>query len=115
MGGTDQRDLVGHLLMMAAEQGTPVSSCRACLIDGAGSERRPPLPAPGDHVEVEFEGKWFPGVLQWLEDEFAHVHCDVDAPHVLTMTHLSNVRPAVIDVTLQRRVGHVRSRSTPCL
>eukprot|EP00928_Gymnodinium_smaydae_P033052 TRINITY_DN23787_c0_g1_i1.p1 TRINITY_DN23787_c0_g1~~TRINITY_DN23787_c0_g1_i1.p1 ORF type:complete len:457 (+),score=91.62 TRINITY_DN23787_c0_g1_i1:45-1373(+) len=64
----------------------------------------------GDSVEVAYAGRWFSGVLQGVEGEVAQVKCDVDAPSVITLAHLSNVRLAVPKV--QRT--HMRSRSKPC-
>jgi len=47
----------------------------------------------GDRVEVEYEGRWFEGVLRWATGESAHVQCDADAPGVITVAPLSSVRP----------------------
>lgn len=47
----------------------------------------------GDRVEVEYEGRWFEGVLRWATSESAHVQCDADAPGVITVAPLSSVRP----------------------
>lgn len=46
----------------------------------------------GDQVEVEYDGEWFSGVLQLVEGEVAHVQCDVDPPHLVTLAPLRNVR-----------------------
>jgi len=48
--------------------------------------------ATGDRVEVEYEGRWFEGVLCWATHDSAHVQCDADAPGVITVAPLSNVR-----------------------
>mmetsp|Transcript_34871 Transcript_34871/g.76081 ORF Transcript_34871/g.76081 Transcript_34871/m.76081 type:complete len:428 (-) Transcript_34871:152-1435(-) len=60
----------------------------------------------GDHVEVEFEGEWFSGVLQGVEGDIAHVKCDVDEPMVITLAPLSNIRPAP-----RHQQRHMRSKS----
>lgn len=68
----------------------------------------------GDRVEVEFEGEWFPGVLQWVDGEFANVKCDVDSPGVLTVAPLDCVRPAksiTDDVPAKILSRHMRARS----
>jgi len=70
------------------------------------------LAVPGDHVEVNYEGQWFSGVLQCVKGELAHVHCDVDLPFVTTIAHLSSVRPAA-RVRCNGTSAMQRSRSTP--
>eukprot|EP00440_Ansanella_granifera_P005182 gb/GFBE01005621.1/.p1 GENE.gb/GFBE01005621.1/~~gb/GFBE01005621.1/.p1 ORF type:complete len:364 (+),score=63.74 gb/GFBE01005621.1/:1-1092(+) len=58
--------------------------------------------ATGDRVEVEFEGQWFAGVLQWVDGDVANVKCDVDSPGIITVAPLNNVRPARGTATAQR-------------
>lgn len=49
----------------------------------------------GERVEVEYEGKWYVGVLHALDAEGkASVKCDTDPDGVLTMTPLYRVRKA---------------------
>lgn len=48
----------------------------------------------GDRVEVEWEGEWFTGVLQWVHGDVANVKCDVDEPGVTTDASIDSVRPA---------------------
>ncbi|CAK0800219.1 unnamed protein product [Prorocentrum cordatum] len=50
-------------------------------------------PLPGDRVEVEYEGRWYAGVLHAVGGEGkASVRCDVDAPGVLTVAPIYRVR-----------------------
>jgi len=48
----------------------------------------------GDRVEVEWEGEWFTGVLQWVHGDVATIKCDVDEPGVTTDASITCVRPA---------------------
>jgi len=48
----------------------------------------------GDRVEVEWEGEWFTGVLQWVNEDVVTVKCDVDEPGVTTDAPITCVRPA---------------------
>jgi len=49
-------------------------------------------PRLGERVEVEYHGQWFTGVLHQVGPTKAAVRCDVDAPGVLTVARLSQVR-----------------------
>jgi hypothetical protein len=65
------------------------------LIDVADNTSRSSYQwATGDRVEVEWEGEWFTGVLQWVHGDVANVKCDVDEPGVTTDAAIRNVRPA---------------------
>lgn len=126
--GPEQRELVRHIVMMAGEQDVVIRSLKRAVKRARFQEQvnGPTGGAPssevqtansylfgvaqGDHVEVEYEGQWFTGVLKRVEGEVAHVHCDVDEPSVITRAHLSSVRPVV---RFNRR--HTRSRSEPFL
>lgn len=57
-------------------------------------EAFPPKVASGDRVEVEYGGRWLPGVLQLVSGGVASVKCDVDSPGVITVAPLTSVRPA---------------------
>jgi hypothetical protein len=47
----------------------------------------------GDHVEVKFEGQWFPGTVCCIkEDGLTYVHCDVDPPDIMTTAPMSMLR-----------------------
>jgi len=48
----------------------------------------------GDRVEVQWEGEWFAGALQWVQGDIATVKCDVDEPGVTTDACITLVRPA---------------------
>jgi len=139
--GPEQRELVRHLLYMASEQGISVTNhcdcpprskvaiakptdsscgsasasapttCRAGGIAHVQAGSQLVNMSTGDHVEVEFEGEWFSGVLQGVEGDVAHVKCDVDEPSVITLAHVSSVRPAAQQ---RHRRTHMRSRSKPC-
>lgn len=76
-GGTH----VGGIIAAAPSAASAVSAA-------AGAAAR-----PGDRVEVEFEGEWFSGVLEWIEGDLANVKCDVDDPGVITTAPLASVRP----------------------
>lgn len=56
----------------------------------------PPV-SKGDSVEVQYQGKWFTGVLQGVQGEFALVSCDVDDPDIITVAPLRKVRAASFD------------------
>lgn len=50
----------------------------------------------GDRVEVEFEERWYVGVLHGVDSSGkASVRCDVDAPGVMTVTPLCKLRRLV--------------------
>eukprot|EP00929_Paragymnodinium_shiwhaense_P040565 TRINITY_DN21169_c0_g1_i1.p1 TRINITY_DN21169_c0_g1~~TRINITY_DN21169_c0_g1_i1.p1 ORF type:complete len:491 (+),score=84.82 TRINITY_DN21169_c0_g1_i1:139-1611(+) len=70
--------------------------------------------SPGDSVQVEYEGEWFSGVLESINGELAHVKCDVDEPGVITVAHISNVRPTPSATKVVFRRSHFRARSEPC-
>lgn len=61
-----------------------------------GSGDTPPKVSTGDRVVIEFQGKWFRGVLQHVDlaGNVANVICDVDHPGVVTVVPLGNVWPA---------------------
>jgi hypothetical protein len=104
--GAEQREFVRHLVMMGMEQHVPVR----CSPE---HERVPALGvATGDPVEVEYEGEWFAGVLRYVEGEVAHIHCNVDEPSVMTLAHVSNVRPAVTIVRPYFGRTHKRSKTS---
>lgn len=46
----------------------------------------------GDRVEVEYEGEWFAGVIQFVNGNIATIKCDVDEPGVTTDACLECVR-----------------------
>mmetsp|Transcript_50333 Transcript_50333/g.157574 ORF Transcript_50333/g.157574 Transcript_50333/m.157574 type:complete len:317 (+) Transcript_50333:1-951(+) len=51
------------------------------------------VPRVGDRVEVEYEGRWYAGILHTVDSAGkAGVKCDVDAPGVLTVTPLHRLR-----------------------
>mmetsp|Transcript_83057 Transcript_83057/g.192946 ORF Transcript_83057/g.192946 Transcript_83057/m.192946 type:complete len:315 (+) Transcript_83057:68-1012(+) len=51
------------------------------------------MPRVGDRVEVEYEGRWYAGVLHSVDAAGkAGVKCDVDAPGVITVTPLHRLR-----------------------
>jgi hypothetical protein len=51
------------------------------------------VPAVGDRVEVEYEGQWYLGELQYIDTwGKASVKCDVDEPGVLTIAPLHRVK-----------------------
>lgn len=63
----------------------------------------------GSRVEVEYQGQWFAGVLQWVDGDIANVKCDVDSPGVITVAPLTNVRLA--KTAMQKFPCHFRARS----
>lgn len=72
-----------------------------------------PHVSTGDRVEVEYEGQWFSGVIQWVDGDVANVKCDVDSPGVITVAPLTSVRPARRTPREQapKMQRHVRARS----
>jgi len=80
---------------LAAPGGRPVRLDERAAEDAEASpEASLPAVASGDRVEVEYGGRWLPGVLQWVHGGVANVKCDVDVPGVITMAPLTSVRPA---------------------
>mmetsp|Transcript_755 Transcript_755/g.1807 ORF Transcript_755/g.1807 Transcript_755/m.1807 type:complete len:329 (-) Transcript_755:539-1525(-) len=78
----------------------------------ASTETRRASVSMGDRVEVEFEGQWFSGVLQWVDGDTANVKCDVDSPGVITFAPLTSVRPAKTSLDEQPILSrHMRARS----
>lgn len=73
------------------------------------SETDPRL-SRGDRVEVEYQGRWFAGVLQWVDGDVANVKCDVDSPGVMTVAPLTNVRLAG-GKAMAKFPRHFRARS----
>jgi len=66
----------------------------------------------GDRVEVEYDGRWFSGVLQWVDGDIANVKCDVDLPGVITVAPLTSVRPARTSLEERPKFPrHMRARS----
>jgi len=79
------------------------------------------VPAIGERVEILFEGQWYTGVLQSIDKVgMASVKCDVDAPGILTVASIANVRrPSPVDVGRPaegRRncFSHKRAKSSSC-
>lgn len=71
-----------------------------------------PQVSTGDRVEVEYEGQWFTGVIQWVDGDIANVKCDVDSPGVITVAPLTSVRPArPSHVAETKRQRNMRARS----
>eukprot|EP00927_Polykrikos_kofoidii_P000902 TRINITY_DN1033_c0_g1_i1.p1 TRINITY_DN1033_c0_g1~~TRINITY_DN1033_c0_g1_i1.p1 ORF type:complete len:420 (-),score=60.08 TRINITY_DN1033_c0_g1_i1:547-1806(-) len=123
--GCLQRELVRQIIAMATDQGVVVR----CDIDSRATRShaesktlaksvahemsvepsRVPKVSSGDRVEVEYHGEWIGGVLHDVDDNVAHVRCDVDGPNIITLAHISNVRPVA---RIQR--SHVRSKSWAC-
>jgi len=80
-------DPAKHFYNLSALVGDEVPEC---------SPRPCPAWSTGDRVEVEWEGEWFTGVLQWVHGNVANVKCDVDEPGVTTDASITNVRPATV-------------------
>lgn len=64
--------------------------------------------AVGDRVEVEYQGRWYSGVLAGVQGHMVSVKCDVDPPDVITLAAFANVRPLHREQPLQ----HFRSPMT---
>jgi len=52
-----------------------------------------PSVAGGDRVEVDYQGQWFVGTIEWVQGDMASVKCDADEPGVFTITPIIHVRP----------------------
>lgn len=120
--GVLQRELARHIIVMAVEQrvivrcepesesefvaasvlAEKVGARTAHLIEPTNMSRV----SSGDRVEVEYRGEWFRGVVQCINGDVARIRCDADEPSVITLTHISNVRPAA-----RLRLRHARSKS----
>jgi hypothetical protein len=46
----------------------------------------------GDHVEVNFDGQWYAGVVCRIDGTDSYVHCDVDPPEVITKSPVHMLR-----------------------
>mmetsp|Transcript_62800 Transcript_62800/g.141857 ORF Transcript_62800/g.141857 Transcript_62800/m.141857 type:complete len:322 (-) Transcript_62800:221-1186(-) len=79
----------------------------------AGAVAPRPQVSTGDRVEVEYEGQWFAGVIEWVDGDIANVKCDVDSPGVITVAPLTNVRPAraAQHAAPKKMQRHMRARS----
>jgi len=104
---TPQESTTSSVLAVASEghldDGRP--SCRfgagpllVAVTEHVESPQPPPV-SKGDSVEVQYQGKWFSGVLQGVQGEFALVSCDVDDPDIITVAPLRKVRAASYDET----------------
>eukprot|EP00927_Polykrikos_kofoidii_P017693 TRINITY_DN1807_c0_g1_i3.p1 TRINITY_DN1807_c0_g1~~TRINITY_DN1807_c0_g1_i3.p1 ORF type:complete len:421 (-),score=55.08 TRINITY_DN1807_c0_g1_i3:702-1964(-) len=123
--GLLRRELARHIVVMAVEQRVLVrceneskSEFAAGSVSGdnVGAVTAHSIRATnmskvfsGDRVEVEYRGEWFRGVVQCVDGDVARVRCDADEPSVITLAHISNVRPAT-----RLRLRHARSKSSAC-
>lgn len=70
-------------------------------------------PRVGDRVEVEYDGKWYVGILHSVDAAGkASVRCDVDAPGVLTVTPLYCVRRLAVAAGASGSSGSGASAAT---
>eukprot|EP00419_Tripos_fusus_P027201 CAMPEP_0172720468 /NCGR_PEP_ID=MMETSP1074-20121228/76973_1 /TAXON_ID=2916 /ORGANISM="Ceratium fusus, Strain PA161109" /LENGTH=332 /DNA_ID=CAMNT_0013545991 /DNA_START=117 /DNA_END=1119 /DNA_ORIENTATION=+ len=84
-------DAITHFARLASSG--PVGTSMTNDNDGASvvpAMDRPHV-STGDRVEVEYEGQWFSGVIQWVDGDIANVKCDVDSPGVITVAPLTSV------------------------
>jgi len=89
----------------AAAEAAVAAVAAAAAGSAEGQAARSAVVAAGDRVEVEYEGRWFEGVLCWATHDAAHVQCDADAPGVITVAPLSNVR-----ATTKPKIEQTQSR-----
>jgi len=83
----------------------------ASLATSSDSHLKPQV-AGGDRVEVDYQGQWFVGTLQWVEGDMASVQCDVDVAGLFTITPVVLVR-LIARPPPQGRFSHVRAKSMP--
>jgi hypothetical protein len=124
--GPLQRGLAKHIVAMATERGVqvrcdsnskvvrPRTEAVSAKSNGVASVSPSVSTSAlqvynGDRVDVEYCGEWYRGVLQHIDGEVAHVRCDVDEPSVVTLAHISSIRPAMRFPT-----HHAKSKSWAC-
>jgi len=113
--------LFGGQLASGACSGLPVSTSSQTTVAGStahadGLLLPRPRVSSGDRVEVQYDGQWYIGTLQWVTGDLASVKCDVDAPGVLTMAPVTSVRqltePQASSSLMRRsRSLHARAKS----
>lgn len=97
-GGAEPVALLAH---RASDQGILVASWPTrTALDAAlakhgvfGACAPAVAPRAGERVEVEYDGVWYTGVFDHIDEEGqASVRCDVDAPGIITVAPLALVR-----------------------
>lgn len=105
-------------------------SQRSCLVANFPLPPPPPPPQPklyqawagvsiGDKVEVNFDGNWLQGSVEFIRGEgLAYVHCDADPPEVFVMSPINLLRwpsetsPPAAQEPCKNELSHARQAST---